>query len=129
MVRAKVLLLPPRHPAVALLRVAESLRAETWTVTVRSVLVLSDIADIIGHPAFPIDRMEQTRDENNLRKVLLQDYQWGVVRPALRRVDRDTYLAVASEPLPGFGISCLSLQPQPERIPTACLAFDSGHDT
>ena len=60
---------------------------------------------------------------------MLQHYRWDVVRPGLRRFDKDAYLKAASEPLPGFGISFSSFQPQPERNPTAFLAFDSGHDT
>ena len=87
------------------------------------------IVDISSHPGFPADRIEQASLDKALRKILLRQYRWDVVRPVLRQVDREAFLAVASRPLPGFNISFPSFQPEPERISIEFLAFDSGYDT
>lgn len=133
MARAKILVLPDAHPAVALLRLADGVLAVSWSDTVRGLMsapeLLQVIPDMSSHPAFPSARLKQAQADKCLRKVLLQQYRWDIVRPALRRADRDAFLAVATQPLPGFNISYSSFQPQAERIPISFLAFDSGHET
>ena len=88
--------------------------------------VIPEITD----PAFcSAERLEQAYRDHLVRKMLLSEYKWSVVRPVLREYDRQAFSQAAQGDLPALGFSYAAFVPEPSRPPVGLLALDAGPGT
>jgi hypothetical protein len=130
MARANLLVLPQEHPSARMLSIAMAVACDSWAAHVKAVMsavwLPSVIGDITEQPRFPPDRVARAKLDKGIRKALLRDYKWLVVRPVLLHYDREAFLAASAEALPAFGISFGTFVPRPTRVSIDLLRFDHG---
>ena len=114
--RARIFLLPSEHAAHRMLRLAVDKQAPSWATCVKALMVdprfsspLPEVTSVLGmNPSI----LAEARRDKLVRKKILSDYKWQVVRPVLLDYDQRAFVQASTTLLPAsvcrFLLSCLS---------------------
>ena len=112
--RARILLLPVDHPAAGLIKLSDSVTANTWSNMIKACMskpgFSASIPDITDGNTLSMELIEQARQCPNDRRKALQSYRKYTVRPILLQYDQDAFVQSLQNKII-FGLRFLDLQP------------------
>ena len=130
MTRARVLLLDLEHSANRMLRLAMDNGVPSWARKVEAIMnspkFSACIPEVTSAPGVSEVLVKAARSDKLVRKKILSDYKWSVVRPILWDYDHRAFMLASGVILPGLGMPFSVFAPVLRPVPLELLNQDGS---